>query len=301
MRVKFTRKGPSKNLRDLRGRGGGSGGGLGGGRLPLPLPSGKGGMAGGGLVMLIVIVAAVLFGGNIVGGGGGGGIGSALDDLGVAPQAAGDAPDPDAKLVDFVSNVLDDSQQFWAGQFTDGGRRYEDAQLVLFNRPVSTGGCGTATSASGPFYCPADGSVYLDLGFFRELRSRFGAPGDFAQAYVIAHELGHHVQGLLGIESEMRRMQAEDPSRRNELSVRLELQADCLAGVWAHSTYERGILEPGDIDEGLAAAAAVGDDRLGATSPEQWTHGSSALRTRWFTRGYEQGRADACDTFDADL
>jgi predicted metalloprotease len=301
--VKFTRKGPSKNLRDLRGSGGGGGlgGGLGGGRLPIPLPTGKGGMAGGGLLMLIVIVAAVFLGGNVLGGGGGGGIGGNLDDLGVAPQASGAAPDPDAKLVDFVSNVLDDNQQFWGSQFASGDKQYEDAQLVLFNRPVTTGGCGPATSASGPFYCPADSSVYLDLGFFRELRSRFGAPGDFAQAYVIAHELGHHVQNKLGIESEMRRLQARDPSRRNELSVRLELQADCLAGVWAHSTYERGILEPGDIEEGLAAASAVGDDRLGARSPEQWTHGSSALRTKWFTRGYEQGRADACDTFAGSL
>lgn len=297
--MKFTRKGPSKNLRDMRGQGGGSGG-LGGGRLPLPLPTGKGGIAGGGVLVLIAIVVAIFLGGNVLGGGGGG-IGGSLDDLGVAPQASGSAPDPDEKLVDFVSNVLDDNQQFWESQFADGDKRYDEAQLVLFNRPIATGGCGTATSASGPFYCPADGAVYLDLGFFRELRSRFGAPGDFAQAYVIAHELGHHVQNMLGIEAAMRREQAEDPSRRNELSVRLELQADCLAGVWAHSTYERGILEPGDVDEGLAAAAAVGDDRLGAGSPEQWTHGSSALRTKWFTRGYEQGRADACDTFSGSV
>jgi predicted metalloprotease len=269
--------------------------------MQFPLPTGKGGVAGGGLVMLLVVAAIMLFGGNLLGGGGGGGIGSSLDEVGVATDAGGTAPDPDEKLVDFVSNVLDDNQQFWASQFAAGDRRYDEAQLVLFNRPISTGGCGTATSASGPFYCPADNSVYLDLGFFRELRSRFQAPGDFAQAYVIAHELGHHVQNVLGIEAAMRREQANDPSRRNELSVRLELQADCLAGVWAHSTYERGILEAGDIEEGLAAAAAVGDDRLGAGSPEQWTHGSSALRTSWFTKGYEAGRADACDTFSGSL
>jgi predicted metalloprotease len=298
--VKFTRKGRSKNLRDMRGEASGSGG-LGGGGMQFPLPTGKGGAAGGGLVMLLVVAALVLFGGNILGGGGGGGIGSSLDDVGVATGATGTVLDPDEKLVDFVSNVLDDNQQFWTSQFAAGDRSYDDAQLVLFNNPISTGGCGTATSASGPFYCPADNSVYLDLGFFRELRSRFGAPGDFAQAYVIAHELGHHVQNLLGIEAAMRREQANDPSRRNELSVRLELQADCLAGVWAHSTYERGILEAGDIEEGLAAAAAVGDDRLGAGGPEQWTHGSSALRTKWFTQGYEQGRADACDTFSGSL
>jgi predicted metalloprotease len=188
-------------------------------------------------------------------------------------------------------------QQFWAQQFADGGKQYEDAQLVLFNRPIDTGGCGVATSSSGPFYCPADQSVYLDLGFFRELRTRFGAPGDFAQAYVLAHELGHHVQNLLGIESQVQSQQDDDPSRRNDLSVRLELQADCLAGVWAFSAYQRGELEPGDLDEGLAAAAAVGDDRLGARSSEQWTHGSSALRTKWFSRGYETGTAGSCDTF----
>lgn len=298
--MKFTRKGPSKNLRDRRGQGG-SGGGLGGGGMQFPLPTGKGGMAGGGLVMLLVVAALVLFGGNILGGGGGGGISGGLDDVGVATGAGGTLPDPDEKLVDFVSNVLDDDQQFWASQFSAGDTRYDDAQLVLFDNPISTGGCGTATSATGPFYCPADGAVYLDLGFFRELRSRFQAPGDFAQAYVIAHELGHHVQNLLGIEAAMRREQANDPARRNELSVRLELQADCLAGVWANSAYQRGILEAGDIEEGLRAAAAVGDDRLGAGGPEQWTHGSSALRTKWFTQGYEQGRADACDAFSASL
>ena len=259
-----------------------------------PIPAGKG---SAGLIGILVVAALVLFGGNVLGGGGDGSIGGSLDEVGVATGASGTAPDPDEKLVDFVSNVLDDNQQFWAGQFSAGDKEYDDAQLVLFDRPVSTGGCGTATSELGPFYCPADGSVYLDLGFFRELRSRFGSPGDFAQAYVIAHELGHHVQSLLGIEAAMRREQGDDPSRRNDLSVRLELQADCLAGVWAHSTYERGILEVGDIDEGLTAAAAVGDDRLGVGSPEQWTHGSSALRTKWFPRGYEQGRAGACDTF----
>ena len=289
--MKFTRKGPSKNLRDMRGRGGGLGGGL-------PFPTGRGGVAGGGLAAIIGIIVVILFGGNVLGGGGG--VGGSLDDFGVV-QAPGQAPDADEKLVDFVSNVLDDNQQFWTRQFSSGDQRYEDAQLVLFDRPIATGGCGPANSAAGPFYCPADQSVYIDLAFFRDLRSRFGAPGDFAQAYVIAHELGHHVQNLLGIESDMRRQQQEDPARQNDLSVRLELQADCLAGVWASSTYERGILEPGDIQEGLAAAAAVGDDRLGARSPEQWTHGSSALRTKWFTRGYEDARASSCDTFSGDV
>ena len=162
-------------------------------------------------------------------------------------------------------------------------------------------GCGQASAATGPFYCPADGKVYLDLSFFNELSRRFGAPGDFAAAYVIAHELAHHVQGELGIEEKMRELQRANPDRANEYSVRLELQADCLAGVWGHSVYQRGDLDPGDVDEGLAGAAAVGDDRLGARSPEQWTHGSSELRVKWFRAGFDGGDAGACDTFSADL
>jgi predicted metalloprotease len=287
--VRVSRPGSGKNIRDERGRGGGFGGGL-------PIPGG--GMAGGGLIAIIGIVVALLLGANVLSDGSGS-LGGALDNIGASAPApgTGGVPDPDLELKQFVSQVLDDVQQSWAQQFSAGGERYEDAQLVLFNRPIDTGGCGVATSASGPFYCPADQSVYLDLGFLRELRTRFGAPGDFAQAYVLAHELGHHVQNLLGVESQVRSQQEDDPSRRNDLSVRLELQADCLAGVWAYSAYDRGELEPGDLDEGLAAAAAVGDDRLGARSPEQWTHGSSALRTKWFSRGYETGTASSCDTF----
>ena len=297
--MKFSRPGSGKNIKDVRGAGG-AGGGLGGG---FPMPGGKGGLAGGGVLGIIIVVSVILLGGNVTGGSGEGGIGGALDDLGAAaqPPSGGDAPDPDVKLKEFASQVLDDNQQFWTTQFSAAGKQYDDAQLVLFNRPISTGGCGRASPKTGPFYCPADQSVYLDFGFFRELRTRFGAPGDFAQAYVLAHELGHHVQNLLGIEAAMRKEQQADPSRRNELSVRLELQADCLAGVWAHSTYERGVLEVGDIEEGLAAAAAVGDDRLGARSPEQWTHGSSALRTKWFQLGYRGGTPKSCDTFSGQL
>ncbi len=291
--MKLSRPGSGKNIRDERGRSGGLGG--------LPLPGG--GLAGGGLVAIIGIIVAILLGGNVLGGGGAGSIGGSLDDIGVSAPApgTGGVPDPDLAEKQFASQVLDDVQQFWAQQFSAGGKQYEDAQLVLFNNPINTGGCGAATSASGPFYCPADRSVYLDLGFFKELRTRFGAPGDFAQAYVLAHELGHHVQNQLGIESEVRKQQEDDPSRRNDLSVRLELQADCLAGVWAYSAYKRGELEPGDIDEGLAAAAAVGDDRLGARSPEQWTHGSSALRTKWFSLGYQAGNTSSCDTFSGTI
>jgi predicted metalloprotease len=156
----------------------------------------------------------------------------------------------------------------------------------------------------GPFYCPADGKLYLDMSFFRELDRRFGAPGEFAQAYVIAHEVGHHVQNLLGIDAQMRQMQARDASRANHLSVRLELQADCLAGVWGYSTSQRDILEQGDVESGLAAAAAVGDDRIqrqagGRVNPERWTHGSSEQRVAWFRRGFSSGRVDACDTFSS--
>jgi hypothetical protein len=170
---------------------------------------------------------------------------------------------------------------------------------VLFTQST-TSGCGPASAATGPFYCPADRKVYLDLGFFAELRSRFGAPGDFAQAYVVAHEFGHHVQTITGVEPQVRRLQQRNPDAANELSVRMELQADCLAGVWAHSAYDT--LEPGDVQEALGAAAAVGDDRIqrtttGRVDPESFTHGSSAQRQEWLSRGFESGDMGDCDTF----
>ena len=181
------------------------------------------------------------------------------------------------------------------------GRGYEDAKLVLF-WDATRSGCGDAEAAMGPFYCPVDHRVYLDLGFYRELATRFGAPGTFAQAYVVAHEVGHHVQSVLGIEREVRAAQREHPGERNALSVRLELQADCLAGVWGHRARTRGLLDPGDLEAGLGAAAAIGDDRLqkaatGRVVPESFTHGSSAQRVEWFRRGFESGELRACDTF----
>ncbi|HXV65156.1 MAG TPA: neutral zinc metallopeptidase, partial [Vicinamibacteria bacterium] len=187
------------------------------------------------------------------------------------------------QLVDFMSFVLDDLQSTWARILAE---RFQRARMVLF-RDVVQSACGMAGAATGPFYCPGDGKIYLDLSFFQELRSRFGAPGDFAQAYVIAHEMGHHIQNLLGIESEVRRLQSMSPGNTNELSVRLELQADCLAGVWGHSTSERGLLDRDDPSEALEAAAAIGDDRIqrqtqGWVSPESFTHGSSAERQEWF-------------------
>ncbi|MFO0671166.1 MAG: neutral zinc metallopeptidase [Polyangiaceae bacterium] len=185
---------------------------------------------------------------------------------------------------------------------SDRSRAYADASLVLLGRDAL--GCGAADAEMGPFYCPADEKVYIDLGFYDEPARRFKAPGDFAQAYVMAHEMGHHVQGVMGIEGKMRREQRASPSRKNELSVRLELQADCFAGAWGHSASQRGLLERGDVEEGLTAAASVGDDRIQKmagrrVSPESFTHGSAAMRTKWFKRGFDSGRFEDCDTFAA--
>jgi predicted metalloprotease len=202
------------------------------------------------------------------------------------------------KLVEFVSFVLDDAQDTWTKLL---GPQYQRAKLVTF-RDSTESACGLGRAATGPFYCPGDRKIYIDLGFYQELRDRFGAPGEFAQAYVLAHEIGHHVQTLTGIEPKVRRLQEANPERGNELSVRLELQADCYAGVWGHSTNERQLLESGEIDAGLAAAAAIGDDRLqrmggGRVSPEKFTHGSSGQRVEWFKRGLQSGEPSACETF----
>ena len=195
---------------------------------------------------------------------------------------------------------FNDAQRAWKGTIRD----YRPAKLVLFWDEVQSG-CGAAAAAMGPFYCPEDERVYIDLGFYRELASRFGAPGEFAQAYVIAHEVGHHLQHVMGIEQRVRAAQERSPRRRNELSVRMELQADCFAGVWGFTARERDLLDPGDAEQGLAAAAAVGDDRIqeasaGRVSPESFTHGSAAQRMRWFRRGLESGDPERCDTFAAD-
>jgi predicted metalloprotease len=222
---------------------------------------------------------------------------------GAEPTAAGPvASTPEEeKKVEFVSFVLDDAQATWARLFQARGKTYEHAKLVLFRDAIQSA-CGFAEAATGPFYCPGDAKVYIDLGFYDELQQRFGAPGDFAQAYVLAHELGHHVQRLLGTESQVREQQQQRPDLANQLSVRLELQADCYAGVWGHETAQRDILDPDDVDEGLGAAAAVGDDRIQrmqgqGVHPEGFTHGSSEQRTSWFRRGFESGRPEDCDTF----
>jgi len=197
--------------------------------------------------------------------------------------------------------VFDTAQAPWAKLLPRMGGSYHDAELVLFRRATPTA-CGVGQTAMGPFYCPEDEKLYIDLAFYDELRERFGATGDFAQAYVITHELGHHIQHLLGIDQQVRRAQQSNPREANALSVRLELQADCFSGVWAHATQEQRILEPGDIDEGLNAAAAVGDDRIqrattGRVNGEAFTHGSSAQRASWFRRGFTTGRPQDCDTF----
>lgn len=272
-------------------------------RLPggLSVPGGGKGMGLGGILLIVVI--GLLMGGDplqILGQlGGGGGASVILPDV-AAPEPFQASPQEE-ELVDFVSFVLDDLQEFWPGKV----RGYQDAKLVLF-RDATQSACGLGQAAMGPFYCPGDQRVYVDLGFYGELRKRFGAPGDFAQAYVLAHEIGHHIQKIRGIELRVRKLQERSPRQKNQLSVLMELQADCLAGVWGHSAGQRGVLEPGDIEEGLRAAAAIGDDRMQqmagrAVQPEAFTHGSSEQRVRWLRRGLASGNPGRCDTFQGAL
>jgi hypothetical protein len=279
MRVEWTPGGVSQDVEDQRGGGGFRMGGIGGPHIGI-----------GGAILLIVL--SLIFHRNFFA------IftGSPSEPARVARPAAGADQD---REVQFVSFVLDDAQNTWEKLLPEqGARRYRHAKLVLF-QDYTESGCGTAESATGPFYCPADEKVYIDLGFFNELSQRFGAPGEFAQAYVIAHEIGHHVQKLMGIQGMLERAQERDPSSRNHLSVELELQADCLAGVWGHSTEQRSIVDQADVQDGMRAAAAVGDDRLqrmarGRVSPESFTHGSSAQRVAAFQTGLESGNLSAC-------
>ena len=277
--MKWTPGGSTEDIEDRRGQGGGGF---------------RGGPVGIGVV-LVLLVLSLLTGRNFL---------SLLDPNTVGgtdqPSSSGpvsSSPDED-QLVQFVTFVLNDAQATWA-RLLPG--EYQKTTLVLFRDSTPTA-CGMGQMASGPFYCPGDEKVYIDLGFYDELKQRFGASGDFAQAYVIAHELGHHIQRLRGIEGRVRQAQEARPSAANALSVRLELQADCYAGIWGHSTAERRILEAGDADEALSAAASIGDDRIQRISgrgvqPESFTHGSSAQRVEWFKRGFESGDLDACDTF----
>jgi uncharacterized protein len=279
--MRWTPGGRSDDIEDRRDEGGG---GIGGVHIGI-----------GGFVILLIL--SVVFKRDFF---------SLLSNTGVSTGQTVSQPDTqrDAReepLVQFISFVLDDTQKTWAGILQTRGIPYRHARLVLF-RDATSSGCGTAQSATGPFYCPADEKVYIDLGFYDELQRRFGAPGQFAQAYVLAHELGHHVQNLLGIERKVRNLQGQNPGAGNALSVRMELQADCFAGIWAKSTQQRNLLEAGDVESALGAAAAVGDDRLqrmsrGQVSPDSFTHGSSAQRTEWFQRGMSGGTIEGCNTF----
>ena len=293
--MKWSNRGRSADMEDMRGQGGGGFGGM-----AMPGLAGKG---VGGIVLALVIA---FLGNTVLGGGGGGGGLDGLDDILQGPKSAVEgsvATDAETEeQVAFVSAVFDDTQVFWTEELPRSmGKDYQKARIVLFDGPIPSG-CGQATPEIGPHYCPPDTKVYLDLGFFDELASRFDAPGDFAQAYVIAHEVGHHVQNVLGTNAEVRRLQESNPDQANEYSVMLELQADCYAGVWAYSVFKEGDLEEGDVEEGLAAAESVGDDRLqkqaGAqVNPESWTHGSSEQRMRWFQTGFKSGDPEQCDTF----
>jgi uncharacterized protein len=275
--MRWTRDHHSDNVEDRRNAG----------------PMQAGGAGGLGLLMWLFSrfgLPGVLVGGALLyfAGGlnlGGGGEGAQISDPSRAERATGGADDPEREAVSFVSFVLDDVQKSWSQQFGILERRYIPAQLVIF-RDRTQSACGMGQSAMGPFYCPSDRKVYIDLSFYRELRQRFGAPGDFAQAYVIAHEVGHHVQHLLGLDAK-------------GASVKMELQADCLAGIWAHSAQSRNLLEVGDVEEALTAAAAIGDDKLqreasGSVRPETFTHGSSAQRVEAFKTGFKSGSFDAC-------
>lgn len=282
--MRWTPGGVSGDVEDRRG----SGGGFGGNGVRLGL---------GGTIVLGIL--GFVFGQDFIGmvtGGGEGSVGGGGGPV-ARTNPAQDAREQEA--TQFVSFVLDDAQNTWSKLLP----QYERAKLVLFRQGVRSG-CGVAGAETGPFYCPVDEKVYLDLSFFDDLNRRFGAPGDFAQAYVIAHEIGHHVQHQLGIDRRVRQLQQSNPRAANALSVRQELQADCFAGVWGHSTAQRKILENGDVEEGLNAAAAIGDDRLqrrsgGGANPESFTHGSSAQRVAWFRRGLESGDVKACDTFNS--
>lgn len=275
------------NVEDRRGAGGGFGGGF--GMAPMGI---------GGFVVLLVL--SLIFGRDFISGSGGD----------IAPQqtASGEIGDSvqqspaEAKEVDFVTFVLDTAEAEWSQIVPRAfDTPWRDAKLVLFRNATQTG-CGVGQTAMGPFYCPRDERVYIDLAFYDELRSRFGAPGDFAQAYVIAHELGHHVQHLVGTDDAVRRAQQRNPDQANHLSVLLELQADCYAGVWGYHMQQEGVLESGDVEEGLNAASAVGDDRIqqrttGRVNAESFTHGSAAQRSSWFRRGLQSGDPRQCDTF----
>ena len=276
----------SRNVDDRRGRGATAAAGV------------------GGLGIIGVLLALFLGGGE----GGFGDIANQLQGLGGAPptQAPQELSAADQEAGDFIAAVLGTTETFWNDVFAAVNRDYPEPPLVLFTGATQSA-CGGARSEVGPHYCPLDSTVYMDLGFFQELQQRFGASsGDFAEAYVVAHEVGHHVQNVVGAMAEVRTLQQQRPDDVNELSVRLELQADCYAGAWAAAVFERDLLDRGDIEEALSAAEAVGDDRIqeaiqGRVNPESFTHGTSEQRVRWFNQGYDSGDPSTCDTFGGDI
>jgi predicted metalloprotease len=266
---------------------------FGGGGMPISV---GGGMSIGTIIVIALVLGAIWLFSR------GGSLGDVLDNFEGAGPASGEGGaqiDPDDRMGEFVDAVVDDVQITWSNLFRRAELDYQLTSVVLFEGSTPSQGCGEASSSTGPFYCPADQRIYLDADFFRVLEQRFGAPGDFAQAYVIAHEVGHHVQNLLGTEAAVRQQSRENPGLRNELSVRLELQADCFAGVWGRAAQAQGILQPGDIEEGLNAASAIGDDRiLGRRADrDSFTHGTAEQRSTWLRTGIQIGNPDACDTF----
>ena len=308
MKWKPSKKG-SRDVIDIRGapKSGRSSSGSGLGGLPIPggLIGGIGGTAG--VIVTLVIVGIQVFGGGSVAGFD---VTQILGSGATPPGAENPEPlppgqDPQREFFEFSEYVFEDTQDMWSGSFRNDGEEYEKAELVVYDDRVSTGGCGNATSAVGPFYCPADSRVYLDLTFYEDMERQLGGGGDFAWAYVIAHEMGHHVQNVTGTNERVARLEQEDPDNANELSVRTELQADCYAGVWAATVFAAGDLEAGDLDEAFDTAEAIGDDRLQeqagqSVNPDSFTHGSAEQRREWFERGYESADPSACDTFSPD-
>ena len=284
--MRWTPGGRSDDIEDDRDQSAGGGGGFNFGGIHI-------GIVG----FLVLLVLSLVFKRNFLSLAGFGG-GSSPTQISQPDIARDQREEP---IVQFVSFVLDDTQKTWMQILSQQGVPYRHAKLVLFRDRIDSA-CGLAHSASGPFYCPGDEKVYIDLGFYDELRQRFGAPGEFAQAYVLAHELGHHVQRLIGVEEKVHAAQEQNPRAANQLSERLELQADCFAGVWGHSTDQRKLLDPNEVREGLNAAAAVGDDRLQrmagrSVNPDSFTHGSSQQRMDWFQKGFSSGDMKACNTF----
>ncbi|HKH17095.1 MAG TPA: neutral zinc metallopeptidase [Solirubrobacteraceae bacterium] len=289
--MRWRRGASTADVIDVRGGGGRRGGGA---ALPV----------GGGLgVMGVIVFIAIQL---LSGGAGGFNIPAGFDTATRAPTGEPIPPDqdPERDFKDFSTYVFNSAQATWERTFSEQGENYGRAKLVLYRDGVDTR-CGSASSAVGPFYCPADNYVYLDLSFYRDMERRLQAGGDFAWAYVIAHEVGHHVQQQLGTSAQVEQVRRSDPERANEASVRLELQADCYAGVWAHTVFKAGQLDPGDIEEAMRASEAVGDDRLQEQAgrridPDSFTHGSSAQRRAWFERGRARGEPADCDTFSVD-